>query len=297
MKVLCYREAIEIFEEWLQLRQLSPETVRGYGIDVRQFYEWRSKKWNAPINVCALESRHFEGYIAYLMEERACQPRSVNRKLNALSTFFECLILKDWMTHNPMEKVTRLKVVEDERTYLTAEEVDRLLRHVDHPVVYYFLRTMAFTGMRVSECMYLKLEHLDLEKQSLLVYQGKGGKSRRIPLNDEITEDLHYYLNYVRPLVSTPYVFAFRRTGQVSRQSINNHLKRAKERAGIDKDVTSHMLRHSFASYLITKGVHVAIIQKLLGHANLRTTSTYLHVDQQDLIDAIQQVDYEGVGR
>ncbi|MFD0942927.1 tyrosine-type recombinase/integrase [Savagea faecisuis] len=297
MKVLCYREAMEMFDEWLRLRQLSMETVRGYGIDVRQFYEWRSRKWNAPINVCALESRHFEGYIAYLMSERACQPRSVNRKLNALSTFFECLILKDWMTHNPMEKVMRLKVVEDERTYLTAEEVDRLLRHVDHPVVYYFLRTMAFTGMRVSECMHLKLEHLDLEQQSLLVYQGKGGKSRRIPLNDEITEDLIYYLNYVRPLVSTPYVFAFRRTGQVSRQSINNHLKRAKERAGIDKDVTSHMLRHSFASYLITKGVHVAVIQKLLGHANLRTTSTYLHVDQQELIEAIQQVDYEGVER
>ena len=297
MKVLCYREAMGMFEEWLELRQLSSETVRGYGIDVRQFYEWRSQKWNAPINVCALESRHFEGYVSYLLSERACQPRSVNRKLNGLSAFFECLILKDWMSHNPIEKVTRLKVMEDERTYFTGDEVDRLLRHVDHPVVYYFLRTMAFTGMRVSECAHLTLEHLDLENQTLLVYQGKGGKSRRIPLNDEITEDLAYYLASVRPLVSTSYVFAFRRTGQVSSQSINSHLKRAKERAGIEKEVTSHMLRHSFASYLITKGVHVAVIQKLLGHANLRTTSTYLHVDQKDLIEAIQQVDYEKVER
>ena len=294
MKVLCCREAMVLFEEWLVLRQLSEETVRGYRIDVRQFYEWRSQLWNAPVNVCMLESRHFEGYVDYLLSVRGCQPRSVNRKLNALSTFFECLILKDWIVHNPMDKVTRLKVVEDERSYLTAEEVDRLLRHVEHPVVYYFLRTMAFTGMRVSECAHLTLEHLDLERQLLLVYQGKGGKSRWIPLNDEITQDLKCYLQTVRPAVSTPFVFAFRRTGQVSRQSINNHLKRARSRAGIEKDVTSHMLRHSFASYLITKGVHVAVIQKLLGHANLRTTSTYLHVDRSELVEAMEHVDYQG---
>ena len=292
MKVLCFSEALELFEDWLVLRQLSEETVRGYLIDVRQFYVWRSSLWNAPVNVCAIESQHFDGYLHFLLSERACQPRSVNRKLNALSTFFECLMLKGWVSHNPVTRVSRMKVVEEERVYLTGEEVERLLEAVDHPIVYYFLKTMALTGMRVSECMKLQLEHVDFEGRSLLVEHGKGGKSRRIPMNDELFHDLSYYLEHVRPKVSTSNVFAYRRTGQVSRQSINTRLKEAAARAGIQKHVTSHMLRHSFASYLITKGVHVAVIQKLLGHANLRTTSTYLHVDQSELMTAIQQVDY-----
>lgn len=292
VKVLCFSDALELFEEWLVLRQLSSETVRVYLIDVRQFYVWRSRLWNAPVNVCALESRHFDGYVSFLLDERACQPRSVNRKLNALSTFFQCLMLKEWMSHNPMTRVSRLKVVEEERVYLTGEEVERLLEAVDHPIVYYFLRTMALTGMRVSECVNLQVHHVDFERRSLLVENGKGGKSRRIPLNDELFDDLSYYVAHVRPDVRTSNMFAYERTGQVSSQSINAHLKEAAKRARIDKHVTSHMLRHSFASYLITKGVHVAVIQKLLGHTNLRTTSTYLHVDQSELVEAIQQVDY-----
>lgn len=196
------------------------------------------------------------------------------------------------MSHNPMTRVSRLKVVEEERVYLTGEEVERLLEAVDHPIVYYFLRTMALTGMRVSECVNLQVHHVDFERRSLLVENGKGGKSRRIPLNDELFDDLSYYVAHVRPDVRTSNMFAYERTGQVSSQSINAHLKEAAKRARIDKHVTSHMLRHSFASYLITKGVHVAVIQKLLGHTNLRTTSTYLHVDQSELVEAIQQVDY-----
>lgn len=193
VKVLPFPLAMESFEEWLQLRQLSEETIRGYMIDMRQFYEWRSLRWNAPVDACAIESRHFDGYLHYLMTARACQPRSVNRKLNALSTFFECLILKEWITSNPVDRVSRMKVVEEERIYLTGDEVERLLANVEHPVIYYFLRTMAFTGIRVSECIDLTLTHINLDDQTLLVEKGKGGKTRRVPLNDEITADLSHY--------------------------------------------------------------------------------------------------------
>ena len=290
--ILDFCDAVEEFKEWLRLRKLSEETVRGYGMDVLQYYEWRATSWNAPINVIELAPSDFEGYVAHLLHERNCQPRSVNRKLNGLSTFFECMIRKEYISKNPIIRLHRLKVIEQERVYLVAEEVEQILEAITHPVVNYFLKTMAFTGMRVSECRNLQLEHINFNEGYVLVVNGKGGKSRRIPLNEELAESLQYYNTTIRD-ADSPYFFALKRTGKVSAQYVNRLLREATERAGIKKHVTSHILRHSFASYLIKKGVHVAVIQKLLGHASLRTTSTYLHVDDTELVDAIGQVTYE----
>lgn len=290
--IMDYYEAEREFKEWLRLRKLSEETVRGYCMDVWQYYEWRATSWNAPINMLALAPTDFEGYVAHLLHDRACQPRSVNRKLNGLSTFFECLVRKEYIVKNPITRLHRLKVVEQERVYLLAEEVEQILDAVTHPVIACFLKTMAFTGMRVSECRNLQMTHINFKEKVLTVVNGKGGKSRRIPLNDELIEALQHYQVHVRD-ADSPYFFALTRTGKVSAQYVNRLLREATARAGITKHVTSHILRHSFASYLIKKGVHVAVIQKLLGHASLRTTSTYLHVDDTELVAAVDQVTYE----
>lgn len=290
--IVDFREAVEEFKEWLRLRKLSEETVRGYCMDVLQYYEWRASSWNAPIDVVALAPADFEGYVAHLLHDRACQPRSVNRKLNGLSTFFECLIRKEYITKNPITRLHRLKVIEQERVYLIAEEVEQILEAVKHPVVSCFLKTMAFTGMRVSECRNLQTAHINFQEGYIMVVNGKGGKSRRIPLNKELAVTLRHYQATVRQAES-PYFFALKSTGQVSAQYVNRLLREATKRAGITKHVTSHILRHSFASYLIKKGVHVAVIQKLLGHASLRTTSTYLHVDDTELVEAVGQITYE----
>lgn len=285
-----FTAAIPEFKEWLQTRKLSDETVRGYCIDVRQFYEWRASRWNAPVDAGRLELVDFDGYVNYLLHDRACQPNSVNRKLNSLSTFFECLIQKEYRTTNPMLRVHRLKVVEQERIYLSAEEVERILSAVEHPVIHYFLKMMAFTGMRVSECRNLQMSHVDFESLAITIINGKGGKSRRIPLNEELKKELLYYIQNVRDAENSTHFFALKRTGKVSPQYVNKILREAAKRIGIHKHVTSHILRHSFASYLIKKGTHVAVIQKLLGHANLRTTSTYLHVDDTELVVALERL-------
>ncbi len=288
--VIEFTGAIKEFKEWLQTRGLSEETVRGYCIDVRQYYEWRASSWNAPVDPSKIVLKDFDGYVAYLLRERACQPSSVNRKLNGLSTFFECLIQKEYRMTNPLLRLHRLKVVEQERVYLLAEEVERILDAVEHPVIHYFLKVMAFTGMRVSECRNLKMWHINFEELAITVVNGKGGKSRRIPLNEELSKELLHYIENVRDARESDYFFALKRTGKVSPQYVNRILREATERAGVLKHVTSHILRHSFASYLIKKGTHVAVIQKLLGHANLRTTSTYLHVDDTDLVVALERL-------
>lgn len=141
--IVDYYEAEREFKEWLRLRKLSEETVRGYCMDVWQYYEWRATSWNAPINMLALAPTDFEGYVAHLLHDRACQPRSVNRKLNGLSTFFECLVRKEYIVKNPITRLHRLKVVEQERVYLLAEEVEQILDAVTHPVIACFLSNMS----------------------------------------------------------------------------------------------------------------------------------------------------------
>lgn len=295
MKILCMEEALDYFEEWLHLRKLSTETIRGYLMDVRQFYQWRSLRWNAPLNVCELESEHMEGFLHYLSKERKCLPQSVNRKINGLSTFFECLRLKEWIDRNPMDYVPRMKVIQKERQYLTAEEIEKIVYSISSTIVRTLLLTMAYTGMRISECTKLRLHHLDFKERSVLIENAKGGKTRRIPLNPEICTLLTHYLKETRPVVQTDLVFATKRTEQVSPQYVNACLRKAVKQSGVTKHVTSHVFRHSFASHLIKKGVHIAVIQKLLGHANLKTTSTYLHVDNEELVNAIDRVAYDGV--
>lgn len=288
--VVEFTKAMGEFKEWLRMRGLSRETIRGYCIDLRQYYEWRANSWNAPIDAARLKVADFDGYIAYLLDKRLCQPQSVNRKLNALSTFFTYLVQKEYRTTNPMLRIHRLKIVEQERVYLTAHEVDSILEEVKHPVIYYFLKTMAFTGVRVTECCNLKLSHINFKEKTLQVVNGKGGKSRTIPLNEELSQELQHYKQFVRNAEGSSRFFALKKTGQVSAQYVNRILQEAASCAGVTKHVTSHILRHSFASYLIKKGVHVAVIQKLLGHANLRTTSTYLHVDDTELVSALEKL-------
>ena len=285
-------QAIEEFEDWLARRGLSSETLRGYHMDIHQFSNWLSMNANGPVLIDEITTKHLEGFVGFLTNERNCQPRSVNRKLNVLSVFFQCMVKKKHLLENPVEDFERMKVPDSERTFLSKEEVERIIAAIDHPVIHYFTMTMAYTGIRVNECIHLTLQDVDFEANCVRVINGKGGKNRVVPLNPQLKEQLQVYLTEYRPQTDSLFFFALKKTGTVSAQYINRTLKLACKKASIEKHVTSHILRHSFASYLVQKDTHVAVIQKLLGHASLKTTSIYLHVQQEDMQHAVNQIDF-----
>jgi site-specific recombinase XerD len=284
-------ETLKGFHNWLVVRGMRDETLRGYQMDINQFHKFLSKEINGPIFVSEIGVSQLDAFVDYLTHEREVKPRTVNRKINAISTYFKYLKKNHLITDNPVDDYERVKVSDSERTYLTKEEVEKVIEAVTHPIIHYFVKTMANTGIRVKECIHLTLKDVDLEEGYLYVIDGKGGKNRTVPLNNHLIGELKEYLEKHRPKTDSLYFFALKKTGTVSEQYVNRLLKEAYMKAGIEKHVTSHILRHSFASYLI-KNTNVAVIQRLLGHSNIRTTSGYLHIQQDDLKQAVNSLGY-----
>ena len=291
-KSIFINKAIHEFQEWLLIRGLSTETLRGYHMDIHQFSKWITSDSNGPVLIDEITVKQIEAFVSYLSHERGCQARSVNRKINALSTFFQCMKKKKYIVENPLEDFERMKVPDSERTYLNKEEIEAIIQAIDHPIIHYFAMTMAYTGLRVNECIHLTLQDVNFEGDYVQVINGKGGKNRIVPMNQQLKQQLQTYLAKHRPQTDSLFIFALKKSGTVSAQYVNRTLKRACEKAGIEKHVTSHILRHSFASYLVKKDTHVAVIQRLLGHASVKTTSVYLHVQQEDLQAAVNQIDF-----
>lgn len=291
-KSMLINQAMEEFTEWLSIRGMSSETLRSYDVDMNQFSRWVTSKSNSPVIIDEITVTNIEAFVSYLINDKECKPSTVNRKINSLSTFFQCMKKKDYIVQNPLEDFERMKIPDSERVYLDKEELEAVIDAIDHPVLHYFIKTMAYTGLRVNECIHLTLADVNLAEKYIHVINGKGGKNRTVPINDYLQKELFEYLDNHRPETDSLYFFALKKTGTVSSQYVNRMLKEATKKSGVEKHVTSHILRHSFASHLVKNDVHVAVIQRLLGHSSVKTTSVYLHVNQDDLQDAVNQINF-----
>lgn len=150
------------------------------------------------------------------------------------------------------------------------------------------VQTMFFTGGRVAEMTRLKLNEVDLKKNMLHIIGGKGNKDRDIPISLRLNKILTHYLKRIRkPEVQTDRFFTTMTTGGISANYINGCIRNAVVKLGWKKDVSAHVLRHSFSSNLLAKGASVVNIQKLLGHSSLAVTTRYLHQDKDTLHEAV----------
>jgi len=153
------------------------------------------------------------------------------------------------------------------------------------------LFTACSAGLRVSEVASLKLAYIDSERMQIFVSQAKGKKDRYLPLSPVLLDILRSYItNYKpRPLV---YLFESQQTGgPYPTRTIQRVFQLAKQKAQITKDIGIHCLRHSFATHLLEKGIHIRFIQDLLGHFDIKTTQRYLHVSNKNLINIVSPLD------
>ncbi|MDN9009170.1 site-specific tyrosine recombinase/integron integrase [Brevibacillus laterosporus] len=278
---------IEIFLEYMSSIGRSEETISGYGKDLVHFTRFLDSKYNCESYIEEITVTDLEEYLHYLKEERGYAPASRLRNLHTLRSFFAYAYKKELVVRNIALSVEKIKVQQKERTYLTEDEVERLVHAIDHPLIRLVVIVLYMTGLRISECLNLTVDDVNLEDKVIHVVAGKGNKDRLIPISLRLLPLLQEYVQEKRPTTASPLFFCTKKTGMLSPVYVNKEITEAVKRLGWKKKVTAHILRHSFASQLVKNDVNLVQIQKLLGHSSLNVTSIYTHTNLDQLSDAI----------
>lgn len=288
-------EAMKRYKEYLEFRNLSPNTINGYMKELKYLRRYLEEKKDSSIYVDEIELENIEDFISS-KKDTGVAISSINRSISIIKGFYNYLENRDIVGNNPTGKLETFRDINrPKRDVLTEDEIDLLVKNIEDKIVKYVVFTISNTGLRISELTNLKLENVDMENRIIYVIGGKGGKNRVIPINHKLHRVLVRYLKEIRPDVESDYFFAKKKTGKISRQWTNTKIKEAVENLGWDKDITSHNLRHSFATNLLVNDVNIVSVQKLLGHSDLRTTSIYLHQSLDDLKDAVNSLDEDKV--
>ncbi|MFS0555787.1 site-specific tyrosine recombinase/integron integrase [Brevibacillus reuszeri] len=279
-------QAIHLFDLHLSAIDRSEQTRSGYQKDLTQFHRFLEDQYNCPPYLEDVKLSDLEAYLSWLKEEKEYAPASRSRNLYTLRSFYNYCYKKELVERNIAFSLENIKLQQKERTYLTEPEVNELVQAIDHDLIRLVVTFLYYTGLRISECLNLKVDDVDLNRQMVHVRAGKGNKDRVVPLSDKIVPLLREYSEHVRPQTSDRF-FATDKTGKLSPVYVNRVLAETTEKLGWKKTVTAHILRHSFASQLVKKDVNLVQIQKLLGHSSLKVTSIYTHADTDQLKDAV----------
>lgn len=282
---MLLNQAIEGFAKYMHLIDRSQETIRGYAIELKDFNNFVTVKHNCPVYMEDITLQDLEDYLLH-EKERGSASSSRSRSLYILRSFYNYCCKKDLCPKNIASLLEPVKVKQKERAFITESEFEQLTATIEQPVIRTVVQAMFYTGGRISEMINLKLDDVDLENKMLHIIDGKGGKDRDVPINDKLHRIFINYLKHIRDAHSDRF-FALTRTGKVSASYINHWIHTAVEELGWDKNISAHVLRHSFGSNLLEKGASVVSIQKLLGHSSLRVTSRYLHQDTDKLTEAV----------
>lgn len=208
--------------------------------------------------------------------------------LTVLKSFYNYMLDLNKVSINPCENIKSPKLDKTLPKFLTEEEVDKLLNmRLQKPIDYRnkaMLELLYATGMRISELLNLELSNINREDASVKV-MGKGKKERIIPMSDITIKYLDLYINeyrnYILKTKQSEYLFVNYNGGRMSRQGFFKILKQLCDDACIKKEISPHILRHSFATHLLNNGADLRIIQELLGHENISTTEIYSHISNE----------------
>jgi integrase/recombinase XerD len=275
---------VDAYLEYLRVeRRLAALTLESYGRDLQLLARYAAGEGRRP---AALGRRDLEAFVRQLMTDGHA-PRSVARTVACVRGFYRFLAISRRIDANAAADLRAPRSWETLPSYLTPAEVTALLAQPDVGTPR-GLRDRALvellyaTGLRVTELVTLRLDDLHLE-EGYLTCLGKGSKQRLVPIGDEASAWVRRYLSEARPILAgrraTPRLFVNARGGgALTRSGFWRILKAYSLAAGIARDVSPHVLRHSFATHLLEHGADLRAIQMMLGHADLSTTQIYTHV-------------------
>ena len=275
---------IEKYISYLQYeRALSDNTIKSYFYDLKRFDLYFKG------NVLDLSYDELQRYLSSVKDLKA---RSLAHHITVLTSFYNFLVDEKIITNNPCENIINTKIPKKLPIYLTEDEINKLLDIPLHNEYDYrnkaMLELLYATGLRISELINLKVNDVDFDECIVRVF-GKGKKERIVPIADVALKYLFIYLNEYRAIILgsslSDYMFISNSKKNISRQAFFKILKKEANRSGIEKIVSPHVLRHSFATHLLSHGANLRVIQELLGHEDISTTEIYAHLINEKLKD------------
>ncbi|MBN9293809.1 MAG: site-specific tyrosine recombinase XerD [Flavobacteriia bacterium] len=290
---MTWERYIKEFLGFLKVEKgLSENTVEAYQRDVLKLYEFAIQR---KLNV---EQLRYEDLLAFMTElyDLGIGARSQARILSGVRQFFQFLHYNDYLQDLPTSLVESPSIGRKLPDVLELDEINAMMYAIDlsknegqrNRAI---METLYSCGLRVSELINLKFEHL-FPQEGFLRVIGKGNKERLVPMNQYVADEINTYLTATRNHQNIKpgneaYVFLNRRGSALTRVMIFTIIKQLAEDAGITKNVSPHTLRHSFATHLLEGGANLRAIQELLGHESISTTEIYTHLDQSYLKDTI----------
>ncbi len=271
-------------------RNASPHTIKNYGVDLDEFITLVNDK-----KVEAVDYLEIRKFLAHL-RERSYARNSISRKLACLRSFFKFLTRENLVTTNPAASVATPKREKKLPTFLEIKEIENLLDAVSGNSLREkrdkaILETLYGSGIRVSELMGLNMEDLDL-LGGVLRIRGKGKKERMVPIGRKAQEAIESYLEKRKTDVrkNGQAVFLNKSGTRLTDRSVRRILIKYAHKAALQKEISPHTLRHSFATHLLDRGADLRSVQELLGHESLATTQIYTHVTTKRLKEVYEKV-------
>lgn len=276
-------------------KELDAKTVKAYRIDLTQFFSY--------VQSTEPEKETIEQYITEL--HKKYKQKTIKRKIASIKAFYSYLEEEELVEQNPFRKIkVKFKETIILPRIIPREEIEQLLNYIyasisslsgiqykhtlrDAAVIEVFFAT----GARVYEISNIRAENINLNS-GLIRIMGKGGKERYIQISNTAVLDIlrKYYAENEPEIKKSGYFFINNRGKRYTEQSIRLMLKKYTLKAGIQRKITPHMFRHSFATYLIEEGVDVSCVQQILGHSSIKTTQIYIHVAAKKQADILREL-------
>ncbi|WP_419212172.1 site-specific tyrosine recombinase XerD [Maribacter sp. X9] len=291
-----WKQALNDYKHYLKLeRGLSKNSIQSYTLDIEKLIAFLQSHTitDGPLQIDKGTVQQFIYEIA-----KAVNPRSQARIISGLKSFFNYLIFEDYRKDNPLDLIESPKIGRKLPDTLSEKEIDRLIGAIDLSSPEgernrAMLETLYGCGLRVSELIGLKISDLYFEEDFVKV-TGKGDKQRFVPISSVNKKYIDIYRNTVRVHLKIQegfqdILFLNRRGKQLTRAMIFTIVKNLADEIGLQKSISPHTFRHSFATHLLENGADLRAIQQMLGHESITTTEIYMHVDRSHLAEVMNR--------
>ncbi|MFN8259066.1 MAG: site-specific tyrosine recombinase XerD [Bacteroidales bacterium] len=278
-------------------KSLSPNSIEAYFSDVERFIIFLEDNYPG-ISIPEIELIHLKEFLVFLNQIEIA-PRSQARIVSGIRSFFKFLLMRDIIEKDPSLLLELPQSGKKLPVFLNIEEIDKIENAIDlskneghrNKAI---IETMYSCGLRVSELINLKITNLFFEDEYIKI-TGKGNKERLVPISKKAIHDINIYFNEVRnnqiiKKGNENFVFLNRRGQKLTRNMVFNIVKDLCIKAGLDKIISPHTFRHSFATHLVDGGADLRAVQEMLGHESILTTEIYTHLSREFLKQTI--IDY-----
>ena len=281
-------EIRDSYKRYLLLEKgLSKNSIDAYMRDLQKLLDFAEEE---QLSLKTIKLSNIEALLAE-QYDKEISPRSLSRIISGLKSFFAFMVLYEYREDNPTELLESPKIGLKLPITLTIEEIDKILSVIDVSTTegtrnYAIFETLYSCGLRVSELTNLRFQDFYFDEGFIRV-DGKGGKQRLVPISDIAIQKINNWIDHRKQINikkgSEDILFITKRGNAISRITVFYYARLYAEMAGIEKEISPHVFRHSFATHLLERGANIRVIQEMLGHEKISTTEIYTHLDRNFL--------------